>query len=244
VTTAADVFPELYQLWLTVKEFPCQHLVFSHARLQLHRPDRQAKACDYDFATLIRGYDATDPWMEFPRQFIVEELFTRDEKAAIEAYLATHHLPRMALGHVRQTFPIPKHWAPCNAAGHGAWEGEYRFDEEEGFDCPLKFWGYYGLGETPIVAGLAQILCKPDGSLVIEGLGSPSTVLVTQVGRLWQAWRTAKAHGRAERVTVRYDLPLDHRPSDTLAHAPAQVRLLSRGHVGGGPYRPPSRAKH
>jgi hypothetical protein len=243
VTTAADVFPELYQLWLTVEEFPCQHLVFRHARLQLHRPHRDAKVCDYDFASLIRGYDATNPWMEYPRQFIVEELFTRDEKAAIAAYLATHHLPGMALGHVRQTFPVPRHWAPCNVAGYRAWEGEYRFDEEEGFDCPVKFWGYYWLGETPIVAGLAQILCEPDGSIIIDGLGSPSTLLVTQADKLWQAWRTAKARGRAERVSVRYDLPLDHRSSGALAHAPAQARLLWGAHVDGGPHRSPSRAR-
>jgi hypothetical protein len=226
VTIAADVFPELYQLWLTVAEFPCQHLVFGHARLQLHRPDTEASACDYDFARLIRGYDATDPWMEYPRQFIIEELFTRDEKAAIEAYLATHHLPGMALGHVRQTFPIPTHWAPCNAAGYGAWEGEYRFDEEEGFDCPLKFWGYYWLGETPIVAGLAQILCEPDGSLIIEGFESPSTVRVHQAERLWQAWRTATARGRAERVTVRYDLPPDRPLPLAIAQSLAEARRL------------------
>jgi hypothetical protein len=163
--------------------------------------------------------------MEYPRQFIVEELFTRDETAAIAAYLATHHLPGMAIGHVRQTFPIPKHWAPCHAAGYGAWEGEYRV-EEEGFDCPVKFWGYYGLGETPIVAGLAQILCEPDGSLVIEGLQSPSTVRVQQADRLWHAWRTAKACGRAEQVTVRYDLPPDRPLPRALAHAPAQALLL------------------
>jgi hypothetical protein len=226
VKPAADVFPELYNLWLTVEEFPCQHLVFRHARLQLHRPDLEAQACDYDFATLIQGYDATDPWMAYPRKFIVDDLFTRDEKAAIEAYLATHQFPGMALGHVRQTFPIPNHWAPCNAAGYEAWEGEYRFDEEEGFDCPVKFWGYYWLGETPIVASLVQVLCEPDGSLVIEGFGSPSTMMVHQADLLWQAWKKAKARGRAERVTMRYDLPRDQPLPGVIAHALAQARLL------------------
>ncbi len=226
LTTQADVFPELYHLWLTVKEFPCQHLVFRHARLQLHRPDTEARAYDYDFASLIRGYDATDSWMEYPRQFIVDELFTRDETAAIAAYLAKHHFPGITLYKARQTFPIPKHWAPCNAAGYGACEGEYRFEDEEGFDCPVKFWGYYGLGETPIIAGLAQILCESDGSLVIEGLESPSTVRVHQADRLWQAWRTAKARGRAERVTVRYDLPPDRPLPRAIAHSRAQARRL------------------
>jgi hypothetical protein len=229
VKTKANVFPELYHLWLTVEEFPCQHLVFSNARLQLHRPDLEEKACDYDFASLIQGYDATDPWMEYPRKFIVDELFTRDERAAIQAYVAKHQFPGMALGHVRQTFPIPKHWAPCNAADYGAWEGDYRFDEEEGFDCPVKFWGYYCLGETPIVAGLAQIMCEPDGSITIEVLGTPSTLMVHQADRLWKAWMKAKTLGRAEHITVRYDLPRDQPLPEALAHSLAQARLLWEG---------------
>jgi hypothetical protein len=56
VKTAADGFPELYNLWLTVAEFPCQNLVFKNAKLILHRSDTEGTACDYDFATLIRGY--------------------------------------------------------------------------------------------------------------------------------------------------------------------------------------------
>jgi hypothetical protein len=239
VKTEADVFPELYQLWLTVEEFPCQNLVFKNARLLLHRPDTEERACDYDFAALIRGYDTTDPWMEYPRKFIVDELFTRAEEAAIEAYLAKHQLLGITVCHARQMFPIPKHWAPCSVPGYGAWEGEYRFDAEEGFDCPVKFWGRYWLGETPIVAGLAQILCEPDGSLVIEGLGSPSTLRAHQADRLWQAWRQAQARGRAERVTVRYDLPRDHPLPVAIAHAMAQARLLKGRHMGGGPQRLP-----
>jgi hypothetical protein len=100
VKTEADVFSELYQLWLTVKEFPCQNRVFKNARLLLHRPD-------------------TD--------------------------------------------------------------------------------------------------------------------------RLWQAWRKAQARGRAERVTVRYDLPRDHPLPVAIAHAMAQARLLKGRHMGGGQHRLPSR---
>jgi hypothetical protein len=226
VKTEADVFPELYNLWLTVEEFPCQHLVFQHARLVLHRPDTEERACDYDFASLIRGYDAADPWMAYPRRFITDDLFTRDEKAAIEAYLAQHPLAGMTLYKARQPFPIPNQWAPCNAAGYGAWEGEYLFDEEEGFDCPVKFWGYYWLGETPVVAGLAQITCESDGSIAIESLESPSTLMVKQVDLLCQAWMKAKSLGKAERITVRYDLPPDRPLSRLMARSLAYDRVF------------------
>jgi hypothetical protein len=226
VKTDADVFPELYSLWLTVEEFPCENLVFRHARLLLHRPDAEERACGYDFAALIRGYDATDPWMEYPRRFITDDLFSRDEAAAIEAYLGQHHLPGLTFYKARQPFPIPNHWAPCNAAGYGAWEGEYLFDEEEGFACPVRFWGYYWLGETPVVAGLAQVTCESDGSIAIEGLGSPSTLMVNQADTLWQAWVKAKARGKAERVTIRYDLALDHPLPGAIARSLAHDRVF------------------
>jgi hypothetical protein len=226
VKTEADVFPELYSLWLTVEEFPCQHLVFRHARLLLHRPDAEARAGAYDFAALIRGYDAADPWMAYPRRFITDDLFSRDETAAIAAYLARHPLPGMTFYKARQPFPIPNHWAPCNAAGYGAWEGEYLFDAAEGFDCPVRFWGYYWLGETPVVAGLAQVTCASDGSLAIEGLGSPSTVLGPQADLLCQAWLKAKSLGKTERVTIRYNLALDHPLPGAIARSLAQARVF------------------
>jgi hypothetical protein len=226
VKTAYDVCPELYNLWVTVEEFPCQNLVFKNARLLLHRPDTDERASAYDFATLIRGYDAADPWMAYPRKFIVDDLFTRDEKAAIEAYLAQHPFAGITFYKARQTFPIPNHWAPCNAAGYGAWEGEYLFDEEEGFDCPVKFWGHYWLGETPVVAGLAQIRCESDGSLAIEGLASPATLLVNQAELLYKAWLQAKAVGKAEHITVRYDLPSDQPLSRVIARSLAYDRVF------------------
>jgi hypothetical protein len=202
-------FPELYNLWLTVKEFPCQNLIFRKARLVLHRPETAEKIFDYDFATLIRDYDAADPWMEYPRKFIVDDLFTSDEKAAIEAYLAKHHLQGVTLHKARQTFPIPNQWSPCNALGYGAGEGEYMFDEEEGFDCPVKFWGYYWLGETPVVAGLARITCESDGRITIDGLGSPSILMAEQADMLSKTCLKARTLGKAEHITLRYDLPRD-----------------------------------
>jgi hypothetical protein len=210
VKAASDEFPELYNLWLTVKEFPCQNFVFSNARLLLHRPDTQGHSGPYyDFATLIRGYDAADSWMEYPKKFIMYDLFTRTEKEAIEAYLARHHFPGITLYKSRQMFPIPNHWAPCNVAGYGAWEGEYLFDEEDGFDCPAKFWGHYWLGETSIIAGLAHITCESDGTVMINGLESPSTLMAKQADVLYKALMKAKALGKPERVTLRYELPFD-----------------------------------
>jgi hypothetical protein len=226
VKTESDVFPELYNVWLTVKEFPCQNLVFKDARLLLHRPDTEDEACSYDFATLIRGYDATDPWMEYPRKFIVDDLFTRDEKAAIEAYLAKHHFPGITLYKTRQTFPISNHWAPCNAAGYGAWEGEYMFDEEEGFDCPVKFWGHYWLGETPVVAGLAQITCESDGTIAIDSFETPSTLMAKQADLLCKAWMKAKSLGKTERITLRYDLPPDRPLSRPIVRSLAYDRVF------------------
>jgi hypothetical protein len=202
-------FPELYNLWLTVKEFPCRNFVFRNVRLLLHRPETARKIFDYDFATLIRDYDAADPWMEYPRKFIVNDLFTGDEKAAIAAYLAEHHFQGITLHKARQTFPIPNQWSSCNAADHGAGQGEYMFDEEEGFDCPVKFWGHYWLDETPVVAGLAQITCESDGSITIDGMGSPSVLTAEQADMLSKTCLKARALGKAERITLRYDLPRD-----------------------------------
>jgi hypothetical protein len=209
VSVEFEGFPELYNLWLTVREFPCENFVFSNARLLLHRPDTEASRGDYDFATLIRGYDAADPWMEYPRKFIMYDLFTRAEKDAIEAYMASHHFPGITLYKSRQMFPIPNHWAPCNVAGYGAWEGEYLFDEEEGFDCPVRFWGHYWLGETSIIAGLARITCESDGTVLIDGLESPSTLLAKQADTLYKALMKAKALGKTERLTLRYELSAD-----------------------------------
>ena len=91
MSTESPEIPELYNLWLIVKEFPCRNLVFRDARLLVHRPNTEPKVCDYGFATLIRNYDPTDVWTDYPRKFLAYDLFTADEKAAIEAYLATHH---------------------------------------------------------------------------------------------------------------------------------------------------------
>ena len=137
--TESHDIPELYNLWLTVREFPCQNLVFQNARLLLHRPDTEAKICDYDFAALIRDYNPTGAWTDYPRQFIAYDLFTHDEKAAIEIHLSAHHFRGIAFHATRQTFPIPNHWAPCNAAGYGSRAGEYMFDREEGFNGTTPF---------------------------------------------------------------------------------------------------------
>jgi hypothetical protein len=209
--------PELYNLWLNVREFPYQNLIFQNARLLLHRPDANARACPYDFAALIRDYDPTDSGMDYPRQFIAYDLFTRNEKEAIEIYLNRHHFRGISFNATRQTFPIPNHWAPCNAAGYGPWEGEYRFDEEGGFDCPVKFWGYYWLSETPVVAGLAQITCESDGTITVHGLETPSILTAKQADMLYKTWMRAKTFGKAKSLSVRYELPIGSRTFRHLA---------------------------
>jgi hypothetical protein len=226
VKTEPHEVPELYNLWLTVREFPCQNLVFQNARLLLHRPETEAKVCHYDFAALIRDYDSIDSWADYPRRFIAYDLFTHDEKAAIEAYLATHHFGGISFNAARQTFPIPNHWAPCNAAGYGSWEGEYMFDEEEGFNCPVKFWGYYWLGETPVVAGLAQITCEADGTITVSGLDNPSTLTAKQAARLCKTWMRAKAMGKTESLSLRYELPGDGHASQRMAHSLTDDRMF------------------
>jgi len=52
VQTESHGSPELYNLWLTVREFPCQKLIFQNARLLLHRPEAE-RVCHYDFAARI-----------------------------------------------------------------------------------------------------------------------------------------------------------------------------------------------
>jgi hypothetical protein len=88
----------------------------------------------------------------------------------------------------------------------------------------VRFWGYYWLGETPVVAGLAQVTCASDGSLAIEGLGSPSTVLGPQADLLCQARMKAKALGKTEHITLRYDLPPDRPLSRPMARPLAYDR--------------------
>lgn len=224
--TASHEFPELYNLWLTVREFPCQSLVFQNARLLSHRPDTETKVCNYDFAALIRDYDPTASWTDYPRQLITHDLFTHDEKAAIEVYLSTHHFRGISFNAIRQTFPIPNHWAPCHAAGYGSWAGEYMFDREEGCKCPVKFWGYYRLGETPVVAGLVQITCDSDGTITVDGLDTPWTLTAKQAAILCKTWMRAKALGKAESLHVRYDLPVNGRAFRRLTRSIADDRLF------------------
>ena len=72
--TESHEFPELYNLYLTVREFSRQNLVFQNARLLLHRPDTEGKVCYYDFAALIRDYDPNASWTDYPTQFIAYDL--------------------------------------------------------------------------------------------------------------------------------------------------------------------------
>ena len=102
----AHEFPELYNLWLTVRRFPRQNLSFQNARLLLHRPDTKGTVCDYDFATLIRDSDLTASWTDYPRQFIAYDLFTQDEKATVEAYQRAHYFRGVSFHATRQIFPI------------------------------------------------------------------------------------------------------------------------------------------
>jgi hypothetical protein len=119
VSTESLEMPELYNLWLTVKEFPCRNLVFRNARLLLRRPNTETKACDYDFAGLIQNCDPNDVWTDYPRKFIAYDLFTAGEKAAIEAYLATHRFGGSPACGPRN---LP-HYEPLGVVKcHGIWE--------------------------------------------------------------------------------------------------------------------------
>jgi hypothetical protein len=226
VQTESHDIPELYNLWLSVKEFPCQNLVFQDAKIVLHRPEAEAPSCNYDFAALIRDYNPTAAWTDYPRQFITYDLFTRDEKAAIERYLCTHHFRGISFHATRQSLPIPNHWAPCHAAGYGSWAGEYMFDREAGFNCPVKFWGYYQLAETPVVAGLAQVICGSDGTMTVNGLDTPSTLTARQAAMLCKTWMRAKALRKAESLHVRYELPVGGRTFRRLTRSIANDRLF------------------
>jgi hypothetical protein len=100
------------------------------------------------------------------------------------------------------------------------------FDEEEGFNCPVKFWGYYWLGDTPVVAGLAQITCKSDGTIIVDGLDSPSTLTAQQATILCKTWMKAKTLGKTERLSLRYELPGGGHTSRRAAHSLAADRMF------------------
>jgi hypothetical protein len=70
------------------------------------------------------------------------------------------------------------------------------FDKEEGFNCPVKFWGCYWLSETPVVVGLARITCQSDGAITINGLDNPSNLTARQAAMLCKVWMRVKALGK------------------------------------------------
>jgi hypothetical protein len=97
---------------------------------------------------------------------------------------------------------------------------------EEGFDCPVKFWGYYRLSETPVVAGLAQVICESDGSITLNGLESPSIITARQAAILSKTWMRVKALGKPERLSLRYELPIGFNPSRCVTPALAKEQMV------------------
>jgi hypothetical protein len=87
------------------------------------------------------------------------------------------------------------------------------FDEEEGFDCPVRFWGYYWLSETPAVAGLAWMPCGSAGTITINGLDHASNLTARPAAVLCKAWMREKALGKAKRLILQYEMPLGRRES-------------------------------
>ena len=89
----------------------------------------------------------------------------------------------------------------------------------------MKFWGCYWLSETPVVAGLAQIICESDGSITVNGLDNPSILTARQAAMLCKTWMRVKALGKAEKLSLRYELPVGFHPSPRLTHALAEERM-------------------
>jgi hypothetical protein len=90
----------------------------------------------------------------------------------------------------------------------------------------VKFWGYYRLSETPVVAGLAQIICESDGSITVNGLEDPSIITARHVAMLCKTWMRVKALGKAERLSLRFELPIDFHSSRRMTHALAKERMV------------------
>jgi hypothetical protein len=202
----SQAFPELYNLRVVIDEFSYEDLIFKRVHLILHHPDDEKVTHQYDFAALIDDYDSDDPWIDFAKQFIEQDLFTPHEVAAIEAYFSRCASQGITLHKAQQAFPITSDQVPCNAAGYGSWDGEYMFDMEEGFDCPVKFWGYYWLGDTQAVARVIHVKCGPDGRIELTGGGHGYVLDSGEVERLFAGWRRAKTSQQDETFTVRSEL--------------------------------------
>jgi hypothetical protein len=223
----SQAFPELNNLWIVIEEFPYEDFIFGNVQLILHRPEGEAATHSYHFPRLIRDYDRDDPWMDYAEQFIEQDLFTPSEVAAIEAYFSRRAAQGMTLHKERQAFPIVSDQVPCNAAGYGGWDGEYLFDTEEGFDCPIKFWGYYWLGGSQAISRPIHVKCGSDGTLSLSS-GADSYLLgPSQAAMLLEGWMRAKTVGQEETFTIQSTLlPLNGMPrrtksSETSAPHPA-----------------------
>jgi hypothetical protein len=178
----------------------------------LHRPDDELLTREYDYPALIRDYDPVDPWMEYAKLFIQQDLFTPEEATAIASYFAKRQPRGVILHRDRQPFPISRDHAPCNAAGYSTWDGEYLFDQEEGFDCPVRFWGYYWLGDTQAVAVQIHARCEITGRIKLTGQGGYQLLPSEAVVALFEAWKRARSTGQEESLILRGELLPDAEP--------------------------------
>jgi hypothetical protein len=186
-----------------IEEFPHWGFIFENVKMVLHRPEGGHVPEGYDFAQLIEGYDEADPWMEYPHMFVQHELFTLAEVAAIEAYFAKCAGQGITVYKTRQAFPIASDAVPCNIDSYGHCDGEYRFDAEDGFDCPVPVWGYCWLGDAQPVAMLMQAVCRANGSVALEALRHAYWLPAAEDIALFDAWTKAKSTGHEQALTLR-----------------------------------------
>jgi hypothetical protein len=183
--------PELYHLWLIIDELQVGHRRYRHVRMPLC-PKRETIP-DYDFATLIDGWDPTDPRMYFPMGYIISDLCTPAEAEAIQAYFARHPEAGVTLHQERQTWPI----SPALASYGEIEDFWHNFYRDEGFDCPVPFYGFYLLDDQP-----SYVIKVQPGA---DGMRMYDVQLVTAEGRILDEELVASdgASDEASRETLR-----------------------------------------
>lgn len=102
---------------------------------------------------------------------------------------------------------------PCNIDSDGRCDGEYRFDIEDGFDCPVPVWGYFWLGDVQPVAMLVQALCQANGGVALEALRHVYWLPPAEITALFDAWTKAKSTGQQQALTLRVILEPKHDPA-------------------------------
>ena len=185
--------PGLYQLAIVADEWCHRGMVYAKAHLSLVR--RSKLAHEYNFPALLHG-DHTD---QGAREYVMMDLFTADEAAAVEAALRDQSLVGMALVKYPVRFPLfTEHAGLAGQCNHDFCSGVYDFDFLGTINAQCCF---YEDAKEPIAKEF-YATSTPEGELDIRNLGEriltseETTQLVTQ-------WYRARETGSEQTLAVR-----------------------------------------